>query len=120
MEKMKYIIMCGGTYLLWEKPRHLVEIGGVPVVARTIELLRENGIDDIAISSDNDIFGQFGYTILRFRPIVLPDILYHSLIPTQYVGVIKVQYVHLCQRSVPDNPAHLSDTPYLHTVSLSV
>lgn len=62
---MKYIIMCGGTYLLWEKPRHLVEIGGVPVVARTIELLRENGIDDIAISSDNDIFGQFGIPVLK-------------------------------------------------------
>ena len=62
---MKYIIMCGGDYPKWETPRQLLEINGEPIVARTIRLLRENGITDIAISSDNDIFEQFGLPVLR-------------------------------------------------------
>ena len=62
---MKYIIMCGGTYKKWETPRQLTEICGEPIVARTIRLLRENGIDDIAISSNNPIFEQFGVPVLR-------------------------------------------------------
>ena len=62
---MKYIIMCGGTYPKWEKPRQLIEINGEPMVARTIRLLKENGIDDIAISSDNSVFEAFGVPVLR-------------------------------------------------------
>lgn len=62
---MKYIIMCGGDYPKWEKPRQLLEVNGEPIVARTIRLLRENGIEDIAISSNNDIFEQFGVPVLR-------------------------------------------------------
>ena len=62
---MKYIIMCGGTYRKWEQPRQLIRIRGEPIVARTIRLLREAGIDDIAISSNNDIFEQFGVPVLK-------------------------------------------------------
>lgn len=62
---MKYIIMCGGTYKKWETPRQLTKIMGEPIVARTIRLLNENGIDDIAISSDNSIFEQFGIPVLK-------------------------------------------------------
>ena len=62
---MKYIIMCGGTYPKWEKPRQLIEINGEPIVARTIRLLKENGIDDIAISSDNSVFEAFGVPVLK-------------------------------------------------------
>ena len=62
---MKYIIMCGGTYKRWETPRQLTEICGEPLVARTIRLLREVGIQDIAISSNNPIFEQFGVPVLR-------------------------------------------------------
>ena len=61
---MKYIIMCGGTYKLWEKPRQLTEVCGEPIVARTIRLLRENGVDDISISSNNPVFKQFGVPVL--------------------------------------------------------
>ena len=63
---MKYIILCGGMnskeQTRFDKPRHLLEIKGEPIVARTIRLLRENGIKakDIAISSDNEIFKDFG------------------------------------------------------------
>ena len=62
---MKYIIMCGGTYQKWQRPRHLTEIHGEPLIARTIRLLRENGIEDIAISSNNPIFEQFGVPVLK-------------------------------------------------------
>lgn len=62
---MKYIIMCGGTYEKWETPRQLSRIDGEPLIARTIRLLKENGISGIAISSDNPIFEQFGVPILK-------------------------------------------------------
>ena len=62
---MKYIIMCGGTYQRWKKPRHFTELNGEPIVARTIRLLRENGVDDISISSNNPIFEQFGVPVLE-------------------------------------------------------
>ncbi len=62
---MKYIIMCGGTYPKWEKPRQLIEINGEPIVARTIRLLKDNGINDIAISSGNSVFEAFGVPVLK-------------------------------------------------------
>ena len=62
---MKYIIMCGGQYDDWAIPRQLTEVSGEPVVARTIRLLKEAGITDIAISSNNQIFNQFGVPVLR-------------------------------------------------------
>lgn len=61
---MKYIIMCGGTYPAWETPRQMVKIRGEPNVARTIRLLKECGVDDIAISSGDDRFKQFGVPVL--------------------------------------------------------
>lgn len=64
---MQYIIMCGGIYRKWETPRHLTEIDGEPLVARTIRQLREHGIDDIAISSTNPVFEQFGVPVLKHQ-----------------------------------------------------
>lgn len=64
---MKYIIMCGGNYLDWQIPRQMTEICGEPVIVRTIRLLREQGIEDIAISSNNQIFEQFGVPVLRHQ-----------------------------------------------------
>ena len=62
---MKYIIMCGGTYQFWETPRQLIKVNGEPIVARTIRLLKENGITDISISSNNAIFESFGVPVLH-------------------------------------------------------
>ena len=62
---MKYIIMCGGRYQFWEMPRHLIEVQGEPIVARTIRLLRENGVKDISISTHDDRFRHFGVPILK-------------------------------------------------------
>lgn len=57
--------MCGGSYLKWKTPRQLLPVDGEPIVARTIRLLREHGVMDIAISSGNDVFGQFGVPVLK-------------------------------------------------------
>lgn len=70
---MRYIIMCGGTYAKWDKPKHLVKIHGETLVERTIRLLRDNGVSDIAISSNNEIFEQFGVPVLKHNnPYHLP------------------------------------------------
>ena len=56
---MKYIIMCGGKYSAWNIPRQLTEINEEPIIARTIRLLKENGVTDIYISSHDERFAQF-------------------------------------------------------------
>ena len=57
--------MCGGSYRGWDTPRQLMLINNQKVVARTIRLLKENNVDDIAISSNNDIFSQFNVPLLK-------------------------------------------------------
>lgn len=70
---MNYIIMCGGTYDKWDTPKHLTPLKGEPLVARTIRLLKENGVADIAISSNNELFEQFGVPVLKHEnPYRLP------------------------------------------------
>ena len=61
---MKYIIMAGGQYDKWNIPKHLTPIKGEPIVARTIRLLRENGVEDISISTNQDGFYDFGVPVL--------------------------------------------------------
>ena len=56
MIKIKYIIMCGGKYKEWETPRQLIRIRGEAIIERTIRLLRENNVEDIAISTNNPAF----------------------------------------------------------------
>ena len=67
---MKYILLCGGMNSKeqknFDKPRHLLEIKGEPIVARTIRLLRESGVEDIAISTDApELFEGFGVPIIK-------------------------------------------------------
>ncbi len=64
-ETMKYIIMCGGEYPQWERPKQLKLIDGEMIVERTIRLLRESGVEDIAISTLNDTFEVFGVPLLK-------------------------------------------------------
>lgn len=56
---MKYIIMCGGAYDFFETPKQLTIINGETLVERTIRLLKNNGINDIFISSNNSIFDKY-------------------------------------------------------------
>lgn len=62
---MQYIIMCGGEYNSFETPRQLSVVRGEELVERTIRLLKENGIIDIAISSNNPIFEKFDIPVLK-------------------------------------------------------
>ena len=62
---MIYLLMCGGSYPHWQEPKHLQKIHGEPIVARTIRLLHENGIENIAITSNDDRFKQFGVPVLE-------------------------------------------------------
>ena len=56
--------MCGGQYVHFDKPRQLLPFMGEPLVARTIRLLHQNQITDIAISSNLEGFDHFGVPVL--------------------------------------------------------
>ena len=60
METTKVIIMCGGVYDNFTTPKPLSVINGETLLERTIRLLKDRGIDDISISS-NDINTYFKY-----------------------------------------------------------
>lgn len=62
---MLYIIMCGGDYPTWDTPRQLLKVGSETILERTMRLLRECGVDNIAISSNDDRFEAFGVPVLR-------------------------------------------------------
>lgn len=65
---MKYIIMCGGKYGPFaENPRQLIKIKNETVVERTIRLLREVGINDIAVSTNNPKFDFLDVEILHHK-----------------------------------------------------
>lgn len=70
---MKYIIMAGGDYTKWETPKQLTVINGEPLIARTIRLLREAGVTDIAISTNNPVFKQFGIPLLHHKNDFVTD-----------------------------------------------
>lgn len=57
--------MAGGKYEQWEKPRQLLKVNGEILIERTIRLLKENGIKDIAISTNNSMFEYLGIPILQ-------------------------------------------------------
>lgn len=53
------IIMCGGIYSDFKEHKALTIINGEPLIARTIRLLKENGIEDYYISSNDDNFNKY-------------------------------------------------------------
>lgn len=59
--------MCGGDYAKWQTPRHLTKIYGETIVERTIRLLKEHGVTDIAISSNDKAFEGFGVPVLKHK-----------------------------------------------------
>lgn len=65
MSDFKYIIMCGGKYCRWQTPRQFTEINGEKIISRTIRLLRDEGIKDIAISATDERFKAFGVPVLE-------------------------------------------------------
>lgn len=69
---MKYIIMCGGPSCDWSVPKQMYIVDGERLVERTIRLLQEEGIKDIAITSSNPDFGQFGVEYIEYNSINNP------------------------------------------------
>lgn len=61
---MKYIVMCGGDYPQFKIKKQLLEVNGEKLVERTIRLLRENGVEDIAICTNTNDFDYLGVPIL--------------------------------------------------------
>ena len=61
---MNYIIMCGGNYE-FQKP--LVKINGETLVERTIRLLRENGIEDIYVSTNSEQYEFLDVPLLHHK-----------------------------------------------------
>lgn len=64
---MKYIIMCGGKYDTFTTPRQLTVINGERLVDRTIRLLKERGIEDIYITSNDPRFDDCGVRRLEHK-----------------------------------------------------
>lgn len=62
---MKYIIMAGGKYDNFKKPKQLLIVNDEVIIERTIRLLKENGIKDISISTNNPAFDYLGLPILK-------------------------------------------------------
>ena len=55
--------MAGGFYEHFEEHKALSVINGEPLVERTIRLLKENGIEYILISSNEDKFNKYGKVV---------------------------------------------------------
>lgn len=55
----KYILMCGGSYKQWAFPRHLTRIHGETLILRTLRLLRECGVSDAAVSTNNTVIEEY-------------------------------------------------------------
>ena len=58
--EQKIIIMCGGVYDTFKTPKALSVINGETLLERTIRLLKERGVADISISSNDERFNQYG------------------------------------------------------------
>lgn len=92
----KIIIMCGGKYDNFKEHKSLSIINGEKLVERTIRLLKENNIDNIYISSNQDEFNEYanvlkhensykyengkvsGYWVDAFYPTDEPTIYLHG------------------------------------------
>ena len=57
--------MCGGVYPQFKKRKQLLEVKGEVLVERTVRLLREAGVEDIAICTNCDEFDYLGLPVLR-------------------------------------------------------
>lgn len=64
MSNFKYILMCGGNYPQFKEPKQLLKINGEVLVERIIRQLKENGIEDIVISTNTEKFDYLGLPII--------------------------------------------------------
>lgn len=65
---MKYIILADSkSPNTFEIPRQLTKINGEPIIKRTIRLLKENGVNDIIVTSHDNRFDNLG--AIRYEPL---------------------------------------------------
>lgn len=72
---MKYIIMCGGYACDWEVPKHLWKYKGTPILKRTIDLLKKNGIKDILVTTEEhcvEKYSEFGAEVIPYKSNNVP------------------------------------------------
>ena len=93
---MKYIIMCGGEYDFFTTPKQLSVINGETLVGRTIRLLKENGIEDISISSNDPRFDELGVPRLEHTNTykVIDDKIYGYWVDAYYPMSEPCVYLH--------------------------
>ena len=60
---MQVIVMAGGFYEHFKEHKALSVINGEPLIERTIRLLKENNVEEIYISSNDDRFSKYGKVI---------------------------------------------------------
>lgn len=84
--------MCGGFACDCEKPKHFFEFRGKPIVQRIVDLLKECGIDDIAITTSPnrvDDYKVFGVDVIPYNsnniPFVWLDAFYPIDEPVCYI-----------------------------------
>lgn len=63
----QFVIMCGGYYEHFDRPKALMVVGGEPIVARTLRLLDKAGVpkEDIHISATDNRLEAFGVDVLK-------------------------------------------------------
>lgn len=65
---MKYVILSDSDNIEpFIVPRQLLEVNGEPLIKRTIRLLKENGVEDILVTSHDPRFDNLGAT--RYEPL---------------------------------------------------
>lgn len=67
---MKYVIMCGTADYMedWpDYPKHLSEVNGEVIIERTIRLLKECGVKDICITSNDTRFANYGVDFVEYN-----------------------------------------------------
>lgn len=70
----RYLILCAGEMRRWRNhlgvAKQLIEIDGVPLVDRTVALLRKHGAEDVVIVSASDAMGRPDSTLAIVKPDV--------------------------------------------------
>jgi len=84
--------MCGGWACHQSKPKHFFEFDGEPIVQRTVRLLKECGVDDIAITTSPDrvdTYKVFGVEVIPYEachyPFVWVEAFYLTHEPVCYI-----------------------------------
>ena len=122
----KIIIMCGGVYDNFEKHKALSVINGEPLIERTIRLLKENGINEYYISSNDDNFKKYtnvlhhtntykyengkvsGYWIDAYYPTNEPTIYLHGDVYYTDEGIKKILNLNPTQNTFIGNEIALN------------